>query len=263
MGTPSFHMPKSRRHILLVEEHRDIRTAFVALFESVYDYALHVATAARDAIGITGRQNVDVAVVDLARGDELSARLEMIRAWRRDGRTFPVIVTSPQDYGDLIVDAFDAGGDDFIRKPYQFSELRARIERQLARHLNAAAKIMRIDGMALPGEPFVFAGATITPDLRITFPDGRDIRVSAKHVGMLREFSLHAGTLLLKEKLIHAVWGADANTNSASVHQYLHVLRKLYRDGGVDLSTYITSESKAGWRIEKNPNMPSLAGIES
>ena len=256
-------MPKSRRHILLVEEHRDIRTAFVALFESVYDYGLHVATVARDAIGITGRQDVDVAVVDLARGAESSARLAMIRAWRRDGLSFPVIVTSPQDYGDLIVEAFEAGGDDFIRKPYQFSELRARIERQLARHLNAAAKIIRIDGVTLQAEPFVFAGATITPDMRITFPNGGTFKLSAKHVGMLREFSLHTGTLLLKEKLIYAVWGADANTNSTSVHQYLHVLRKLYRDGGVDLSTFITSESKAGWRIAETPNMPSLAGIES
>lgn len=249
---PLFSMPKSRRHILLVEEHRDIRTAFVALFESVYDYALHVATEARDAVGITGRQDVDVAVVDLAHGAELSARLAMIRGWRRDGLSFPVIATSPHDYDDLVVETFEAGGDDFLRKPYLFSELRARIQRQLARHLNPANRIVRIDGVALPKEPFVFAGATITPDMRIMFPDGSVSRLSAKHVGMLREFSLHAGTLLLREKLIHAVWGADANTNSTSVHQYLHILRKLYRDRNVDLSAFVIPESKAGWRIAKD-----------
>ena len=55
-------MPKSRRHLLLLEENADIRATFVALFECVYDFALHVATEARGAIGITGRQNVDVAV---------------------------------------------------------------------------------------------------------------------------------------------------------------------------------------------------------
>ena len=64
-----------------------------------------------------------------------------------------------------------------------------------------------------------------------------------------RLYSRHAGTLLLKENLIHAVWGADANTNSTSVHQYLHVLRKLYRDNGIDLSAVVSAESKVGWRI--------------
>lgn len=256
-------MPKSRRHILLVEEHCDIRTAFVALFECVYGYALHVATGARDALGITGRQDVDVAVVDLAHGEELNARLAMIRAWRRDGFGFPVIVTSPQDYDDLIVETFEAGGDDFLRKPYLFSELRARIQRHLTRHLHSPAKITRIDGVVLPEESFVFAGATITPDMRIMFPDGSVSRLGAKHVGILREFSVHAGSLLLKEKLIHAVWGADANTNSTSVHQYLHMLRKLYREGSVNLNAFVAPESKVGWRIAKNISQHSSTAIAS
>lgn len=254
-------MPKSRRHILLLEEHPDIRSAFAALFESVYDFALHVATEARDAIGIIGRQNVDVAVVDLAHGTELTARFDMIRAWRRDGLEFPVITTSAYHHDDLIVEIFAAGGDDFLRKPYLFSELRARIQRQLARYLNPAPRIARIDGVALPTEPFVFGGALITPDMHITFPNGSGGGLGAKHVGVLRELSRHSGTLLLKEKLIHAVWGADANTNSTSVHQYLHVLRKIYRDGGVDLNAFVTPASKAGWRLVNNPMMTSHNSI--
>ena len=243
------YMPKSRRHLLLLEEHADIRATFVTLFECVYDFALHVATEARLAIGITGRQNVDVAVVDLAHGAELSARFQMIRAWRRDGLEFPVIATSAHHSDDLIVQAFEAGVDDFLRKPYLYSELRARIQRQLTRHLNPTLRIARIDGVVLPSEPFEFAGAIVTPDMIITFPNGNVSRLGAKHLGILREFSRHAGTLLLRENLIHAVWGADANTNSTSVHQYLHVLRKLYRDNGIDLSAVVSAESKVGWRI--------------
>ena len=242
-------MPKSRRHILLVEEHRDIRTAFVALFEGVYDYALHVATAARDATGITGRQDFDVAVVDLSRGSELNDRLAMIRAWRQSGMVFPVIATGSYESDELVVTTFEAGADDFVRKPYLFSELRARIQSQLARHLSPMIRIPRIDGVVLPEQPFVFGSATITPDLRITFPNGHVARLQTKQIGILRTFFQHAGKLLLKDDLIYAVWGADANTNSASVHQYLHVLRKLYRDNGIDLNAFVMAESKVGWRI--------------
>ena len=242
-------MSKSRRHILLVEEHRDVRTAFAALFERIYDYALHAAEGTRDALGITGRQNVDIAVVDLGYGVELNSRLAMIRAWRHDGFVFPVIVTCLHDQDDLLVKAFEAGADDFIRKPYPFSELHARINRQIARRLNSSPRIARIKGVVLPEENFSFAGAVITPDLRIAFPTGREFTITAKQVGILHDLSRHAGALLLKEKLIFAVWGVDANTNSGSVHQYLHVLRKLYREGGIDLNDFITPERNVGWRV--------------
>jgi DNA-binding response OmpR family regulator len=244
-------MSRSRRHILLVEEHRDIRAAFAGLFEGIYGYALHIATETREAVGITGRQSVDVAVVDLPTGTEQSARLAMIRTWRRDGLVFPVIATTSSDHDGLLAKTFEAGGDDFLRKPYLFGELRARIQRQLARQLNQVPKVTRLDGVILPDDSFEFAGATITPDLRITFPDGQVSKLGAKHVGMLREFNLHAGSLLFREKLIYAVWGADANMNSTSVHQYLYVLRKLYRERGVDLNAFVTPESKVGWRIAK------------
>ncbi len=256
-------MRNSRRHILLVEDNRDIRAAFVTLFEGIYDYALHAVDGTQGALGVTSRQNIDVAVVDLASGPEVSARLAMIRMWRRDGLAFPVIATSPQEYDGLLVETLDAGGDDFLRKPYLFSELRARIQRQLARRLNSTPKIARIDGVALPDEPFVFGEAVISPDMRITFPSGRIFRLTAKQMGILREFNRHAGALLLKEKLIYAVWGADANTNSSSVHQYLHILRKLYHAGGIDLNTFVTVENKAGWRIAEEVTEPSLSGLKT
>jgi len=247
----------------LLEEHRDIRGAFVALFESIYGFSLHVASDSREAIGITNRQRVDVAVVDLASGTEMSARFEMIRAWRRDGLQLPVIVTSEHHHDALVVETFESGGDDFVRKPYLFSELRARIHRQLAKHLNPFPRVAKVDGVALPTEPFVFAGAAITPDMNITFPNGNVSRLGVKHVGILREFSRNTGSLLLKEKLVHAVWGPDANTNSTSVNQYLHVLRKLFRDGSVDLNAFVTPASKAGWRIANCCTTASFVTIKS
>lgn len=243
------NMAISRRHILLIEEHPDVRGAFTALFETLYEYALHVATSARDARGLTSRRSVDIAVVDLTHAPETKPRLDLIRTWRRDGLAFPVITTSALDYDGLSIEAFEAGADDFLRKPYLFAEMRARIQRQLARRLSTTPPVARVDGVTLPEHEFTFAGATISPDMRITFPNGTTCKLSAKQLGILREFHVHADELLLKEKLLYAVWGADANVNSTSVHQYVHVLRKLYRDGGVDLNAYVTPESKAGWRI--------------
>lgn len=252
-------MSKSRRHILLVEEHRDVRAVFVALFERIYEYVLHPAGGIREACGLADRRDVDVAVIDLGCGAEVNSRLAMIREWRRAGLHFPVIVTSLHDHDQLLVQAFEAGGDDFIRKPYLFGELRARIDQQIARRLYSPLGIARIEGVALPEEPFSFAGALITPDLRILFPNGREFSLNPKQIGILRELSRHRGRLLLREKLIYAVWGASANVNSGSVHQYLHLLRKLFRVGGVDLNDFIEPENRVGWRVRAERGEPSLS----
>lgn len=212
-------MPPSRRHVLLVEEHRDIRTAFVSLFETLGGYTVHLAEQTREALGIIGRRTVDLAVVDLSEPAEFAERLSMIQSWRTDGRTFPVIVTSAQDYLGLSNEALEAGADDFLRKPYLFGDMRARIKRQLERRLDTPPTNARVDGIALPHRPFDFAGATITPDLLIRFPNGFTSTLTAKQLGILCELRAHTGTLLLKENLVYAVWGADANVNSASVHQ--------------------------------------------
>ena len=48
-------MSNSRRHILLLEGNRDVRTAFVGLFECLLDYALHVATSTSEALAMADR----------------------------------------------------------------------------------------------------------------------------------------------------------------------------------------------------------------
>lgn len=242
-------MRQSRRHILLLEESRDVSLAFDTLLQRHYGYALHWVTNTREAIGTAGRKNVDVAVVDLAHGAEISNRLNMIRSWRDGGDAFPVIATSAHDYDGLGVEALSAGADDYVRKPFRFSEMVARIERQLARERVPPSRLPKIDGMQLPPAAFEFAGAIIHPDLRVSFPDGTAAQLTPKQVGILQEFTRHAGALVLRNALIHAVWGADANTNSKSVDQYLSVLRRTFREAGIDLSAMITPVLRVGWRI--------------
>ncbi len=256
-------MRKSRRHILLVEDNRDIHLAFIALFTAAHDYSVHAVTSTKEALGLTGRQNVDAAVVDLAYGAEISARLKMIQLWRERGEGFPVITTSASDYDGLSIEALAAGADDFVRKPFHFAELAARIDRQIKRSPDFSARQPKLDGFKLPNAAFTFAGALVHPDLRITFPDGRAEQLTPKQVGILHEFARHSGGLVCRNELIHALWGADANTNSKSLDQYVHLLRKMFRASGVDLSDYITPAQRVGWRITAGAAVPSDASTSS
>ena len=246
-------MPASRRHILLLEDSKDVRSAFLALFEQSYE--VHVANSIAQATGLVTRRAVDCAVIDIAQGAEARARLKMLTTWRGAGLDVPIVMTSSID--GWTVEALTLGADDFIRKPFNFAELEARVRKQLARGLVARVPAHRVDGVSLPQRPFEFARAIVHPDLRISF-ETITRRIGPKHVGILREFASRAGQLVLKEELVRAVWGADANVNSSSVHQYLHVLRKLYREGGIEFSEFVKPESKAGWRIDEGATSCSV-----
>ena len=242
-------MSISYKHVLLVEDHRGLSSALTDWFANQQSLVIHTLTTAREALGFISRKHVDVAVIDLTATPEVRPRLAAIRTWRDAGLHFPILATSANDYDGLVEQSFDAGADDFLRKPYPFGDLRARIDRVLTKNRYSLRSAIRVDGIPLLETTFSFAGATITPDFRILFPNGKSTKLGAKHLGILREFSNHRGKLLPKEKLVYAVWGADANLNSTSVHQYLHVLRKIYRTGEIELEHFVHPESKIGWRI--------------
>ncbi|MEO6750845.1 MAG: response regulator [Chthoniobacteraceae bacterium] len=166
-------MAKSRRYLLLLEDNAEIRRAFVALFEVSFNFAVHLAISVREAIGIGERQDMDAAVVDLRSAPRAAERLAIVRSWRAQLREFPVIIPTQQHQDSLESESFAAGADDFIRKPYLFSDLHTRLSRRLAHSPGTHVGIARVDGVLLPAEPFVVAGAIVSSDLSVTFPDRR------------------------------------------------------------------------------------------
>src|SRR3954468_18958564 len=156
-------MRASRRHILLLEDSKDVRSAFMALFEQSYE--VHVADSVAHATGLVTRRAMDCAVIDIAHGAEARCRLKMLTTWRDAGVDVPIVMTSAID--GWTVEALTLGADDFLRKPFNFAELDARVRKQLARGLTARSVAHRVDGVSLPQRSFEFGGAIVHPDLRI------------------------------------------------------------------------------------------------
>ncbi len=192
------------------------------------------------------RRSFDLALVDLS-VEGRPAALELIRKWRRAGGAVPIIALSDYPQPSLAIEALDAGADDFLRKPFHHDELLARI-RKLGRRAPAPPP-RRAGGVMLERNPFVFGGATVTPDLMVRFPLGQEERIRPKQHGILKVFSEHAGALVLKEALVKSVWGSDGNDAGHSVNEYVSILRRLFLRHGVDFNRLVVSEPKAGWRI--------------
>ncbi len=160
--------------------------------------------AARDQLEAI---NYDIVVLDrmLPDGEGLSFIEEM----RASGMDMPVLVLSALGDVNHRVEGLQAGGDDYLVKPFDISELAARIEVLLRRAQQS-------------GSPTEFHLGPLTIDLikhQVT-REGREIRLQPREFKLLEYLARHAGQVVTRAMLLEAVWGLnfDPQTNVVDVH---------------------------------------------
>lgn len=162
----------------------------------------------------------DVLVVDrmLPRRDGLT----LVRMLRADGRTVPVLLLSALGQVDQRVEGLRAGGDDYLVKPYAFTELLARIE-ALTRRAQAA------DTPA----PGLLKVADLELDLerrRVTRA-GQPIRLQPRELRLLEYLMRRAGRIVTRTMLLEQVWDLHFDPQTNVVDSQISRLRaKIDRD---------------------------------
>ena len=127
--------------ILLVEDDRALRGALRELFEREgYEVAAAAdAAAARSAMAA----GADLVVLDVGLPD--GDGVALCRAWRAAGVETPVLFLTARDDEIDVVRALDAGGGDYVTKPFRMQELLSRIRAQLRRGRGADGALTRGD----------------------------------------------------------------------------------------------------------------------
>ena len=196
-------------HVLVIED--DVETARYlrkGLAES--GHAVALVHDGREGLDAALAQRFDVAVVDrmLPGLDGLS----LIATLRREGRRLPVLVLSALAQVDDRVRGLEAGGDDYLTKPFAFSELLARLE-ALAR---------RAGGEGGEGGATRLRVADLELDLlsRVVTRAGCEIALQRREFELLAYFMRHAGQVVTRTMLLERVWGYhfDPRTNVIDVH---------------------------------------------
>jgi two-component system, OmpR family, response regulator len=198
-------MPVMR--ILIIED--DAEAA--AYLQKALGEAGHVAEVARDGLeGLAKAQDdaFDVLVVDrmLPKLDGLS----LIGNLRSQGVGTPTLILSALGQVDDRVKGLRAGGDDYLTKPYSFSELLARIESLARRKGNGA------------GEQTTYRVGPLELD-RLAHKltrNGKDIVLQPREFRLLEYLMKHAGQVVTRTMLLENVWDYhfDPQTNVIDVH---------------------------------------------
>lgn len=190
--------------LLLVEDDTAAAALLQARFEAEH---IHVTHAADGALGLqAARSNAfDVLVVDRMMPEMTGT--DMVTQLRADGVTSPVLFLSAMGEVDDRVAGFDAGGDDYLTKPYAFAELLARV--------TALAK------RAVP-PPAALHVADLSLDLmaRTASRAGQAIELNKREFLLLEYLMKHHGQEVTRTMLLENVWNysADMQTNVVDVH---------------------------------------------
>ena len=192
--------------ILIIEDDREAADYLEKAFTEA-GHTAHVAGDGESGFALADSGEYDVMVVDrmLPRRDGLS----VIAALRSRGNTTPVLILSALGEVDDRVTGLRAGGDDYLTKPYAFSELLARVE-----VLNRRAGVKESETVYRSG------------DLELDRLSHSVKRASKEIVLQPREFRLleylmrHAGQVVTRTMLLENVWDYhfDPQTNVIDVH---------------------------------------------
>ncbi len=218
-------------HLLIVEDDRTIAENLYDYLEArghQCDYAGSIAAASALLAGSA----FDAVVLDrnLPDGDGLA----LARRLRTEGRATPILVLTARDTLEDKLLGFEAGGDDYLVKPFALQELEMRLL-ALARR-NAAR----------PAEPLLQHGAlsfnATTQELHL---HGSPLALPPKPLRLVAELLAQPGRVFSRRELEIAVWGHEQDS-SDNLRSVLHTLRRALGD---DASTQVVNVHGLGYKL--------------
>jgi two-component system response regulator MprA len=161
----------------------------------------------------------DVVVLDL--GLPKLDGLEVCRRLRAIGDRTPVLMLTARDAVEERVAGLEAGADDYLVKPYDVRELRARLAAIMRRHLpEAEGRALRLGALELDA------------DAHAARLGEREIELTRTEYQLLELFMLNPRRVLRTELVYERIWGHDISVTSNSLRVYIGYLRRKLEAGG-------------------------------
>ncbi|WP_026703977.1 response regulator transcription factor [Flavobacterium soli] len=173
-----------------------------------------VAMDGRTALEMIQNHTFDVVVLDIML-PEING-IEICRRLRASKNFVPILLLTALGTTENVVTGLNAGADDYLAKPFKFSELEARIS-ALARRANQDNKpndIITIDDLEIDGRS------------KSVKREGDIITLTAKEFKLLYYLAKNSGTILSREKILDNVWDINFDMNTNVVDVYINYLRK-------------------------------------
>jgi two-component system, OmpR family, response regulator len=156
-------------------------------------------------------EEFDAAVVDVMLPGRTG--IELVRDLRSIGSALPVLLLTARERVDDKVEGLDAGADDYLTKPFDFTELTARLRALLRRSAGASSPVLSAGPVELD------------PATREVRRDGEPVQLTPKEFALLEYLLRHQGRPLSRATLMEHVWGIRFDPGTNVVDVFINALR--------------------------------------
>lgn len=183
------------------------------------------------ALHALSTESFELAILDL--GLPRMDGLQVLKHLRAAANPVPVLVLTARDATSDRIAGLDAGADDYLVKPFDVAELKARLRALLRRSFNRPQPMLE------------YRGITLDPVSQSVSYQGQPVNLPRKEFLLLHELLAQPGRVLTRDKLQQALygWGEELESNALEVH--VHHLRKKF------FSELIRTVRGVGYLVDK------------
>ena len=200
-------------HLLLVEDDSLLGQGIVDAIELDGEVIDWVKTGS-DALKLLNISAFDAAILDLGLPD--MDGLEVLKQLRKKAFTLPVLILTARHQVDDRVRGLDTGADDYLVKPFDVNEFKARLRALIRRNVDCASPTLN------------YQGIEVDPANRQVTLAGQSVELARREYLLLLEFISQPKRIFTRDYLTEKIYCWDENVGSNTIEVYIHHLRKKF-----------------------------------
>lgn len=177
-------------------------------------------------------ESFELIILDL--GLPKLSGLGFLQALRSDGNNTPVIILTARDSVEDKVKGLDSGADDYLIKPFELNELKARVRALIRRSQGRADSVLQ------------YRNITLDPAAHSVYVDEVIVNVPRREFALLQKLLENSGQVLSREQLMQSIYGWEEDVDSNALEVHIHNLRKKLN------ANFIRTIRGVGYMAEKN-----------
>src|SRR5690606_9434012 len=192
--------------VLVVEDDLNLNRQLVAALTDA-GYVVDSATDGEEGHFLGDTEPYDAVVLDI--GLPEMDGISVLEAWRREGRTMPVLLLTARDRWSDKVAGIDAGADDYVAKPFHIEEVLARLRALVRRSAGHASNEIECGPVRLD-----------TRSGRVTV-DGNPVKLTSHEYRLLAYLMMHKGRVVSRTELVEHMYDQDFDRDSNTIEVFV------------------------------------------
>ncbi len=197
--------------ILVIEDEKLLREQLQLRLQQ-QGYAVDVASDGEEGLFLAMEHPFDAAVIDL--GLPKLSGIEVIQQLRSQGSALPILILTARSRWEEKVEGLEAGGDDYLAKPFHIEELQARLRALIRRSVGSGDSEIRCGPV------------TLDTRKQSVIADGKELELTAYEYKVIEYLILHAGEVVSKTVLTEHIYDQDSDLDSNVIEVFIGRVRK-------------------------------------